>query len=122
MVPIATRPCESITKAVLVELAVEVETRSKGVAPRERASRESRAEGVVEAPNPRFPALENKRAVEVAVPPVEVAMVRKGFPCGTPKGSVKERVAQGEVVPRPRRWLPASRLRKLALESVVAAL
>jgi hypothetical protein len=67
-----TRPFESIRKVVVVAEAVEVEIKNNGVLARERASIVKRPAGVVEAPIPRLPALEKSRAVEVAVPLVDV--------------------------------------------------
>ena len=63
-----TLPFESMMKVVEVALAVEVERRRRGVAERERPSRERRAVGVVEAPRPKLPPWVKMRAVEVAVP------------------------------------------------------
>jgi hypothetical protein len=68
-----------MTKAVEVAVSVEEEMRKSGMEESERPSIERRPDGVVEAPRPRFPPLVKMRAVEVAVPFVEVAMVKSGF-------------------------------------------
>jgi hypothetical protein len=79
VVPIPTLPFESITKAVEVAAAVEVEMRKRGEVESDRPSMESLPWGVVDAPRPRFPAREKMRAVEVAVPFVDEAIVKSGL-------------------------------------------
>ena len=74
-----TLPWLSMRKAVEVAEAVEVERRSSGSVERERPSIESLPPGVEEAPRERRPPLVNWRAVLVAVPLVEVAMVKSGM-------------------------------------------
>jgi hypothetical protein len=80
---------------------VEVEIKRRVPVSKERPSIERRAPGVVEAPNPRFPALLKRRAVEVAVPPEDEAIVKRGIVWSTVWRSVTESVPQGEVVPMP---------------------
>ena len=121
MVPIPTFPFESITKAVEVEFALELEMRKNGVVPWERPSSESSACGEVEAPRPRLPALEKIRAVVVAALPEVVAITKSGEVLGAVGSPAMESVAQGVEVERPRKRLVVSRERKLAEESVVAA-
>jgi hypothetical protein len=77
-----------MTKAVEVELAlpppreVEVEIRMRAPTVAESGERPSipkRAEGVELAPKDKRPPRVNWRAVEVAVPPEEEAMVKRGM-------------------------------------------
>jgi hypothetical protein len=109
-----------MTKAVEVAEAVEVEMRRRAAVSSERPSIARRAPGVVDAPSPRLPLRERRRAVEVAVPLVEVEMARMGVVWEAEERVARERSAQGEVVPMPRRWFAVSRARKFAEERVVA--
>ena len=114
VVPTPTLPWLSMTKAVDVEFAVEVEIKNKGAVARERPSIERRAAGVVEAPIPRLPALLKIRAVEVAVPPEDEAMVKRGLVWRAVWTSVMERLPQGEVVPNPSLRFEGSKTKELS--------
>ena len=59
------------------------------------------AAGVVEAPIPRFPLRLKRSAVEVAVPPVDVEMVKSGESTEGTVLPAMERVPHGELVPTP---------------------
>jgi hypothetical protein len=72
-VPNPSLPCASRTRAVEVAEAVEVEIAMSEADESERPSIVRRAPGVVE-PIPKFPPLVKVRALEVAVPLVEVEM------------------------------------------------
>jgi hypothetical protein len=88
--------------AVVVEFAVEEEIKKSGVVASDRASIERRAPGVDEAPIPKLPALEKMRAVEVAVPFVEVENERYGVSELIVEFPAIESVAYGVEDPKPR--------------------
>jgi hypothetical protein len=59
------------------------------------------------------------RAVEVALPFVEVEKVKRGMVWATVERPAKESVPQGVEVPMPSAWLAVSTKRKLAVVWVV---